>query len=153
MSRDIDQTDRALLRLLQNDATLSVDALADDVHLSRNACWRRVKRLEETGVLRARVALVDPAKVGIGQLVFVLMCAADHSAEWVDAFDAAVRKLPQITGAHRMSGDLDYILRVQVADVSDYDAFYKELISMVPVRDISASFVMENIKDDTAVPV
>lgn len=153
MSESIDITDRAILRLLQHDATLSIDALAEAVHLSRNACWRRVKRLEESGVLRARVALVDAAKLGKGQLVFVLMRAADHSPDWLKAFDRAVQTLPEITGAHRMSGDLDYVLRVQVADVADYDRFYKRLISMVPVRDISASFVMENIKDSTAVPV
>ena len=153
MTNNIDETDRSILRLLQNDATLSVDALAESVHLSRNACWRRIKRLEETGVLRARVALVDPAKLGVGQLVFILMRAADHSPDWLKAFDHAVQTLPEITGAHRMSGDLDYVLRVQVADVPDYDRFYKRLISMVPVRDISASFVMENIKDSTAVPV
>ena len=153
MSNSIDNTDRAILKLLQNDATLSVDVLAEAVHLSRNACWRRVKRLEQTGVLRARVALVDPSKVGLGQLVFVLMRAADHSPDWLKAFDHAVQTLPEITGAHRMSGDLDYVLRVQVADVVDYDRFYKRLISMVPVRDISASFVMENIKDSTALPV
>lgn len=153
MSESIDITDRAILRLLQHDATLSIDALAESVHLSRNACWRRVKRLEESGVLRARVALVDAAKLGKGQLVFVLMRAADHSPDWLKAFDRAVQTLPEITGAHRMSGDLDYVLRVQVADVADYDRFYKRLISMVPVRDISASFVMENIKDSTAVPV
>lgn len=149
----IDNTDRAILRHLQIDATLSVDALADAVHLSRNACWRRVKRLEEAGILLSRVALVDPAKLGLGQLVFILMRAADHSPRWLKAFDHAVKTLPEITGAHRMSGDLDYVLRVQVADVADYDRFYKRLISMVPVRDISASFVMENLKDSTAVPV
>jgi Lrp/AsnC family transcriptional regulator len=153
MADKIDTTDRNLLNLLQHDATLSVDALAEAVHLSRNACWRRVKRLEETGVLRARVALVDAAKLGKGQLVFVLMRAADHSPDWLKAFDHAVNTLPEITGAHRMSGDLDYVLRVQVADVADYDRFYKRLISMVPVRDISASFVMENIKDSTAISV
>lgn len=153
MTNSIDETDRALLRLLQKDATLSVDTLAAEVHLSRNACWRRIKRLEDAGVLRGRVALVDPAQLGVGQLVFVLMRAADHSVEWVNDFNHAVRSLPEITGAHRMSGDLDYVLRVQVADVADYDRFYKKLISMVPVRDISASFVMENIKDGTAVPI
>jgi len=153
MSENIDTTDRAILRILQDDATMSVDSVAEAVHLSRNACWRRIKRLEESGVLKARVALVDAAKLGKGQLVFVLMRAADHSPDWLKAFDHAVRTLPEITGAHRMSGDLDYVLRVQVADVPDYDRFYKRLISMVPVRDISASFVMENIKDSTAVPV
>ncbi|WP_298261377.1 Lrp/AsnC family transcriptional regulator [uncultured Litoreibacter sp.] len=153
MSNLLDQTDRQILKLLQEDATLSIDSLANTVHLSRNACWRRVKRLEETGAIRARVALVDAAMLGKGQLVFILMRAADHTPEWLKAFERAVHVLPEITGAHRMSGDLDYVLRVQVADVADYDRFYKKLISMVPVRDISASFVMENIKDSTVVSV
>lgn len=153
MDLKIDITDRALLGLLQKNATLSVDALAERVHLSRNACWRRIKRMEEAGVISARVALVDPGQLGLGQTIFVLMHAADHSPDWLARFDHAVQTLPEIMGAHRMAGELDYILRVQLADVADYDRFYKRLISMVPVRDISASFVMENLKDTTALPV
>ncbi|MEP3347933.1 MAG: Lrp/AsnC family transcriptional regulator [Litoreibacter sp.] len=153
MTEITDKTDLSILELLQRDATLSIDALAAEVHLSRNACWRRVKRLEESGVLIGRVALVDAAKLGKGLMVFVMMRAADHTPEWIAALDKAVKSLPEITGAHRMSGDLDYILRVQVADVPDYDRFYKRLLALVPVRDISASFVMENIKDSTAVPI
>jgi len=153
MDHIIDKTDRALLRLLQQDATLSIDALAEAVHLSRNACWRRVRRLDESGTLRGRVALVDAAKLGMGQTVYILMHAAEHTPDWLARFDHAVQTLPEIMGAHRMAGDLDYVLRVQVADVADYDRFYKTLISMVPVRDISASFVMESLKDTTAVPI
>ncbi len=153
MTDSIDKTDRAILAILQNDATLSVDAISERVSLSRNACWRRIKQMEEAGILKARVALVDATKIGLGLPVFVLMRAADHSPDWLAKFDRAVRILPEIIGAHRMSGDLDYVLRVQVADVADYDRFYKRLIKLVPVRDISASFVMENIKDTTALPV
>ncbi|WP_298359406.1 Lrp/AsnC family transcriptional regulator [uncultured Litoreibacter sp.] len=153
MADSIDIIDRAILAILQNDATLSVDAISERVSLSRNACWRRIKQMEEAGILKARVALVDATKIGLGLPVFVLMRAADHSPDWLAKFDRAVRILPEIIGAHRMSGDLDYVLRVQVADVADYDRFYKRLIELVPVRDISASFVMENIKDTTALPV
>ncbi|WP_298292968.1 Lrp/AsnC family transcriptional regulator [uncultured Litoreibacter sp.] len=153
MTDSIDKIDRAILAILQNDATLSVDAISERVSLSRNACWRRIKQMEEAGILKARVALVDATKIGLGLPVFVLMRAADHSPDWLAKFDRAVRILPEIIGAHRMSGDLDYVLRVQVADVADYDRFYKRLIELVPVRDISASFVMENIKDTTALPV
>ena len=153
MTDSIDKIDRAILAILQNDATLSVDAISERVSLSRNACWRRIKQMEEAGILKARVALVDATKIGLGLPVFVLMRAADHSPDWLAKFDRAVRILPEIIGAHRMSGDLDYVLRVQVADVADYDRFYKRLIKLVPVRDISASFVMENIKDTTALPV
>lgn len=153
MSITLDEIDRKILEVLQKDASASIDAISDQVALSRNACWRRIKQMEESGVIKARVALVDPAKIGLGLPVFVLMRAADHSPDWLTKFHRAVRILPEIIGAHRMSGDLDYVLRVQVADVADYDRFYKRLIEMVPVRDISASFVMENIKDTTALPV
>ena len=149
----MDDIDRSILRHMQVDAGQSIDALAEKVHLSRNACWRRVKLLEERGVIAARVAVVDPAKIGLGLQVFVLLRAADHSQEWLQQFNRAVRSLGQITSAHRMSGDLDYILRVHVADMAGYDAFYKELISKVSLRDISTSFVMENIKDGSALPI
>ncbi|MEM9583800.1 MAG: Lrp/AsnC family transcriptional regulator [Pseudomonadota bacterium] len=153
MGHILDDKDRAILAMLQRDATLSVDSISDHVALSRNACWRRIKQMEEAGVIAGRVALVDAAQIGLELTVFVLMRAADHAPDWLQKFDRAVRLLPEIVGAHRMSGDLDYVLRVQVADVADYDRFYKRLIELVPVRDISASFVMENIKDTTALPV
>ncbi len=153
MATDLDEIDRTLLRLLQTDAAQSVDALADAVHLSRNACWRRVKRLEADGVVRKRVALVDPAAVGLGLLAFVLIRTNDHSAAWLKAFRLAVRTMPEIVSAQRMTGDLDYVLRVRVADVAAYDHFYQRLIEKVKIADVSASFVMEDIKDTTALPV
>lgn len=149
----MDNLDRAILTILQRDAALSVDALADQIHLSRNACWRRVKRLEADGILQKRVALVDPAKVGLGLLVFVLIRTNDHSSEWLKRFRTAVRVMPEIIGAQRMSGDLDYVLRVRVADVGAYDRFYQRLIEKVQIADVSASFVMEDIKETTALPV
>ena len=149
----MDKIDSDILNILQSDAAASVDRISEHVTLSRNACWRRIKRMEEEGIIKARVALVDANKVGLGLPVFVLVHAADHSPDWLAKFDRAVRILPEIVGAHRMSGELDYVLRVQVADVADYDRFYKRLIELVPLRDISASFVMENIKDTTALPV
>lgn len=149
----MDNYDRAILRRLQIDAGLSMDALAARVNLSRNACWRRVKQLEASGVLRKRVALVDPDAVGLGLSVFVLIRTNRHDPDWLAAFDEAVRALPEIVGAHRMSGDLDYVLRVRIASVRDYDAFYQRLIARVPISDISASFVMDDIKDTTELPV
>ena len=153
MTQSLDEKDRALLRLLQDDASLSVDALAERIHLSRNACWRRMKRLEEDGVIRGRVALLDPGKLNLGLTAFVLLRAADHTPDWLDRFDRAVRRLPEICSAHRMSGDLDYVLRVKVRDVKAYDAFYQRLTAQLRVSDISASFVMEDIKDTTALPI
>jgi len=153
MSTKLDQTDRRILRLLQRDASLSVDRIAEEATLSRNACWRRVKRMEETGVIRARVALVEPAALGLGLMVMVLIRTNAHEPDWLNRFDKAVRELPEIVGAYRMTGDLDYVLRVRVADVAGYDRFYRALIARVPVADISASFVMEEIKETTELPV
>ena len=153
MSTNIDEIDRKLLTLLQEDASLSVDALADRVHLSRNACWRRVKRLEADGIIQKRVAIIDPVAVGLGLQVFVLIRTNDHSAEWLTAFRSAVHQMPEIIGAQRMTGDLDYVLRVRVADVPAYDRFYQRLIEKVQIADVSASFVMEDVKETTALPV
>ena len=153
MSTIIDQIDRKLLTLLQEDASLSVDALADRVHLSRNACWRRVKRLEADGIIQKRVAIIDPVAVGLGLQVFVLIRTNDHSAAWLKAFRSAVHQMPEIIGAQRMTGDLDYVLRVRVADVPAYDRFYQRLIEKVQIADVSASFVMEDVKETTALPV
>lgn len=153
MTRNIDEVDHRILALLQKDCTISVDAISDQVALSRNACWRRIKQMEEAGVITGRVALVDPAALDLGLAVFVMLRAADHSPNWLGKLDRAVRVLPEIVGAHRMSGDLDYVLRVQVADVAGYDRFYKRLIELVPIGDISASFVMEHLKDSTALPI
>ncbi len=149
----LDETDLRLLRLVQSDASLSMDAVAERAHLSRNACWRRLRAMEAAGVITGRVALVDAARVGLGLQVLVQIRTSSHDETWMTRFKAAIRALPEITAAHRMSGDLDYVLRVQVADVAGYDRFYKKLITAVPVSDISASFVMETLKETTALPV
>ncbi|MEP3275662.1 MAG: Lrp/AsnC family transcriptional regulator [Stappiaceae bacterium] len=153
MSKNIDETDRKLLRILQQDASISVDMLADRIHLSRNACWRRVKRMEEQGVIRGRVILIDPETVDLGLSVFVMIRTNEHEPKWLEKFHRAVGDMPEIVGAHRMTGELDYVLRVRVESVKDYDRFYQRLISRVPIADISASFVMDDIKDTTQLPV
>ena len=153
MNQNLDETDRRILAVLQKDATLSMDALAERVHLSRNACWRRIRQMEEAGVLKGRVALVDPQAVGLGLSVFVMIRTQRHDPDWLAQFQKVVREMPEIVGAHRMSGDLDYVLRVRVADVAGYDRFYQRLIAKVPLADISASFVMEDLKDTTELPV
>ena len=149
----LDEFDLKILQALQRDATLTADALAEQVNLSRNACWRRVKRLEETGYLRGRVALVDPAKVGLGLLVIILIRTSQHDREWLAAFRSAIQSMPQITAAFRMSGDLDYVLHARVADVKAYDELYQRLIDKVPLTDVSASFVMEEIKETSELPL
>jgi Lrp/AsnC family transcriptional regulator len=151
--KQLDDIDRRILKELQRDASLTMDALADAAHLSRNACWRRMRNLEDSGIILGRTILVDPNAVGCPLQVMVLIKTSSHDAEWLKTFDAAVRNLPQIVGAFRMTGDLDYVLRVRVADMDGYDRFYKELIDRVAVSDISASFVMETIKDTTHVPL
>lgn len=153
MSENIDIIDKSILRILQQDATISMDALSERVNLSRNAAWRRVKLLEERKIIRRRVALVDPDQVGCGLTAMVLIKTNAHEAGWMKTFQETLLALPEIVGAYRMTGDLDYILRVRLADVQAYDAFYKRLTSRISVSDVSASFVMEEIKDTTAVPL
>lgn len=153
MTLTLDTLDHRILTLLQRDATLSMDALSDAVALSRNACWRRIKRMEDSGVIAARVALLDPERLGVGLQVFVMIQTADHSPDWLARFQKAVQTLPEIQSAHRMSGDLDYILRVRVSDMRGYDRFYRHLIDRVPLAKVSASFEMEALKDTTALPL
>lgn len=153
MSGEIDTIDRRILSELQRDGTLSVDHLSERVGLSRNACWRRVKILEENGVITGRVALVDAEKLGLGLSVFIIVRTSSHDPEWLAKFRGAVTTFPEITGVYRMSGDLDYVLRARVADVKAYDRLYQRLIAKVPLSDVSASFVMEEIKETTVVPV
>ena len=148
-----DDIDHKILNAMQQDASLSIDSLADMVHLSRNACWRRVKQLEDAGVIRGRVALVDAEKVGCDLLVFIFIRTANHDPDWLDKFRKAVAGLQEIIGVHRTSGELDYVLRARVADVKAYDSLYQRLIARVPLSDVSASFVMEDIKDTTALPI
>jgi len=153
MIAKLDTIDHRILSILQKDATESVDAISEQVALSRNACWRRIKAMEASGVIRARVALLDPIKIGCPLTVLVLIRTDHHSDAWRKDFAVAVAALPEITSAQRMTGDLDYVLTVRLADVAAYDTFYKRLTSRIPVSDISASFVMEDIKDTTALPL
>jgi len=132
---------------------MSLDELAAQVALSRNACWRRIKQMEEAGVIRGRVTLLEPEAVGLGLSVFVMIRTSSHEKNWLEKFKKTVQSMPEIVGAHRMSGELDYVLRVRVADMKSYDRFYQQLIAKVSIADISASFVMDDIKDTTVLPV
>ena len=149
----IDDIDRALLDALQKDAGLSVDELSERVHLSRNACWRRVKRLEEEGIIRARVVLADPARLNLELTVFIAVRTARHEADWAARFGAAVQDIPEILGVYRTAGDIDYILHARVPNVAAYDRLYKKLTARIEMQDVSASFVMEEIKEVTALPL
>jgi Lrp/AsnC family transcriptional regulator len=149
----LDKIDRAILAELQRDATLTVDDLAERIHLSRNACWRRVKALEEAQVIKARVALVDAAKLGIGLTAFIAIRTAQHEEKWLEKFSRAVRDFPEIIGVYRTTGETDYLLQAVVSDIAGYDQLYKRLITRISLTDVSASFVMEKIKETTALPI
>jgi Lrp/AsnC family transcriptional regulator len=148
-----DPIDRRILAQLQQDSDISLDVLGEAVGLSRNACWRRVKHLESTGVIRKRVALLDPDKLDLKLSVFIQIRTQHHDAKWLQKFARAIEATPEVMGAYRMSGDLDYLLHARVADMAEYDALYKRLTSRIELSDVSASFVMEEIKATTALPV
>jgi Lrp/AsnC family transcriptional regulator len=148
-----DDADRRILAALQRDCSGSLDRLAEEVGLSRNAVWRRVQRLEESDVLRGRVALVDGDRVGLKLRVFILIRTDRHAPDWAASFAAATRAMPEILATYRMTGDLDYLVVARVADMADYDRLYQRLTASVEISDVSASFVMEVIKETTALPV
>jgi len=151
--RRIDEMDRRLLAELQRDSDASLETLGERVGLSRNACWRRIRALEEAGVIRGRVTLLDAARLGLGLTVFMQIRTNAHAPDWLERFSAAVKAMPEILGVYRMSGDLDYLIRAQVTDMAGYDSLYQRLIRKVPLSDVSASFVMEEIKETTALPL
>ncbi len=148
-----DTIDRKILSALQRDAAQSLDELGAHVGLSRNACWRRVRMLEEAGVITGRIATVDASKLGLSLTVFMLVRTNIHSADWLEKFSSATKAMPEIQGVYRMSGDLDYLIRARVADMAGYDTLYQRLIARVPLSDVSASFVMEEIKETAQLPL
>jgi len=149
---DLDAIDRAILRLIAIDSSLSLNEIADKVGLTATPCWKRIKRMEEAGIIKARVAVLDADKLGLPVSVFVSVETADHSADWLARFASTVAATPEIVGAWRMSGDVDYLLHVIVADIAAYDAFYRKLIAAVPLRNVSSRFAMERMKDG-ALPI
>jgi Lrp/AsnC family transcriptional regulator len=149
----MDKLDRKILELLQKDGALTAAALADRIGLSKAPCWRRVKRLEEEGVIKQTVALLDAKSLNLGTTVFVTLKTANHSEAWFDAFVKAVRDIPEVTEIHRMSGEVDYLMRIVVPDIDAYDLVYKRLIGAVEFKDVSASFALETIKHTTALPL
>ena len=149
-NRRLDAIDRKILTVLQEDASLSVAEIGDRVGLSSTPCWKRIQRLEADGVILRRVALVDQNKIGLGITVFVSVESADHSEAWLKTFAGAVSAMPEVMEFYRMAGDVDYMLRVVVADMASYDVFYKKLIGAVPLKNVTSRFAMEKIKSVTA---
>jgi Lrp/AsnC family transcriptional regulator len=149
----MDTLDQKILNLLQEDATLSVAEIGERVGLSTTPCWRRIQNLEKAGIIQGRVTLLDAEKLNVGVTVFVAIRTNQHSLEWLEKFADAVSKLPEVVEFYRMSGDVDYLLRVVVPDIAGYDAVYKRLIAAVELSDVSSSFAMEKIKSTTALPL
>jgi Lrp/AsnC family transcriptional regulator len=149
----MDATDRKILALLQQDASLSVAEIGSRVGLSSTPCWKRIQRLEADGVIQKRVALVDQDKLGLGVTVFVSIETGDHSQDWLARFADTVGAMPEVMEFYRMAGDVDYMLRVVVTDIQGYDTFYKKLISSVALKNVTSRFAMEKIKATTALPI
>lgn len=149
----LDRIDRHILAILQEDATMPVAEIGRRVGLSTTPCWRRIQKLEEEGIIRRRVAILDPAKVRAGVTVFVAVRTSQHSEEWLERFADAVSAFPEVVEFYRMSGEVDYLLRVVVPDIARYDEFYRKLISRIELSDVSSSFAMEQIKYTTALPL
>lgn len=149
----IDDIDRKILRRLQRDSTVSMASLAGEVNLSTNACWRRVKALREHGVIQREVAILDPDKLDKGMTVFALVRTSEHSEAWLEAFAAAISAIDEVTEFHRLSGNVDYLLKIVVADVADYDRVYKKIVRAVPLFDVSSYISMERIKETTELPL
>jgi Lrp/AsnC family transcriptional regulator len=149
----MDRLDKKILRLLQEDATLAVAEVAKKVGLSTTPCWRRIQKLEEEGVIRRRVAVLNPEKINTRVNVFISIRTASHSVEWLKRFSEVVQEFPEVVEFYRMSGDVDYLIRVVVPDIAAYDAFYKKLIARIEIRDVSSAFAMEQIKYTTEMPL
>ena len=149
----MDATDRKILAILQEDASLAVSEIAARVNLSQTPCWRRIQRLEDSGVIQRRVALADPDKIGFGLTVFVEVETGDHSADWLERFARSVDAMPEVMEVYRMAGDVDYLLRIAVANMAAYDAFYRRLVALLPLKNVTSRFAMERVKFTTAYPV
>ena len=149
----LDEMDIKILKILQADCTQPVADIGKEVGLSTTPCWRRIQKLEEAGVIAKRVALLAPAAVNAGVTVFIEIKTDQHNLDWLEAFRVAVQELPEIVEAYRMSGEVDYLLRVVVPDIAAYDAFYKRLISKLPITKVSSAFAMEQMKFTTELPL
>jgi len=149
----MDRTDLKILAILQEDASLSVAEIASRVNLSQTPCWRRIQKLEAEGVIQRRVALLDPEAVGLGLTVFVEVQAGDHSPEWLERFAAWAESSPEVMEVYRMAGEVDYMLRIAVSSMAQYDDFYRRLISAVPLKNVTSRFAMERVKSSTAYPL
>ena len=150
---ELDNIDRKLLSILQEDATVAVSDLADRIGLSQTPTWKRIKRLEREGVIDRRVAILNREKLGLGVTVIVAVRTAHHSDEWLTSFAEGVSRIPEVVEFYRMSGEIDYLLKIMARDIADYDRIYRKLTKVAPLHDVSSSFAMQEIKSTTALPL
>src|SRR4051794_25520475 len=144
--KEIDRLDREILRLLSVDASLSLADIAVKVGLTPTPCWKRIRRMEQDGIIQRRVAVLDPNKIGLPVSVFVAVETSDHSSEWLGRFAEVVGRMPGIVDAWRMSGDVDYLRPVVGPDIAAYDQFSRKFITAIPLRNVSSRFSMERMK-------
>ena len=149
----MDKKDKAILEALQQDATMTVSDLAAAIGLSKSACWRRIQNLESSGIIGARVTLLNQQALGLNLTVYAAVKTHEHTKAWFDQFHAVTTAMPNVMEVHRMSGDVDYLIRAVVPDMNSYDEMYKEMISRINLFDVSSSFSMETIKYTTALPL
>ncbi len=149
----VDRLDKEILRLIQHDASLSVNDIAEQVGLTSTPCWRRIQLMESQGIIDKRVALLDPGKLGLGMTVFVQIKAGNHDAKWLTEFAQHAGALEEVVECYRMSGEYDYLLKVIVANMQSFDVFYKRLVAGTRFNDVTSSFAMEQIKYTTALPI
>jgi Lrp/AsnC family transcriptional regulator len=149
----MDRTDLRILAILQEDSSLAVAEVASRVNLSQTPCWRRIQKLEAQGVIARRVAILDPEAIGLGLSVFVEIETGDHSGDWLASFAASVQEMPEVMEVYRMAGDVDYLLRVAVGSMAEYDDFYRRLIAGVRLKNVTSRFAMERVKSTTAYPL
>jgi Lrp/AsnC family transcriptional regulator len=149
----LDALDRKILAALQRDATRPLEALAAELGASKTPVWNRIRKLRAAGVIDREVAVLDPEALGLGACFFVLIRTSAHEPDWLERFTAAVRTMPEIVAAHRLAGEIDYVLQVRVADARAYDAFYRRLIARVPIFNVTSLLSMEEIKAETALPI
>jgi Lrp/AsnC family transcriptional regulator len=149
----LDVTDRRILAILQEDSTLAIAELAERVGLSATPCWKRIKRLERDGIIDRRVVILDRERLGLGVTVIVAVRTAQHGDEWLERFAEGVARIPEVVEFYRMSGEIDYLLKVVARDIADYDRIYRKLTKVAPLHDVSSSFAMQEIKSTTALPL
>ena len=149
----MDTIDKRILRIVQKDVSLPIRVIATQAGLSRTACWKRLRRLDAAGVIKRRVALLDPLKLGLGLTAFVSVQVGDHSGKAIARFAAEITAMEEVMECYRMAGDVDYGLRVVVPDAAAFDVFYKRLIETIPLKNVTSRFALENVKSETAFPI